>query len=326
MTRYDHSGLARPDSLSGNISSGAASIQLTSGSTWSALGAVGPFWFVINPGGSTEEKCTATGISAGLLTGVVRGLDGTSPQAHNAGEPVVHCFTALEADQANALVNPTVSVAGSGTYPVVTTETTIAAGGATTISLGAAASIAGRRLTIYNLSSVTPTISTTTTFYFSLARSASSFVLALGESVEMVYDGAEWVILNYTERTADLAWTSYSPTLTNLTIGNGTLTASYKLIGKTLHIRITFVYGSTTSTSGNVAVGLPSGMTAQTGGEQHVIFKIFNGTANYVGIAFASSGTFSPFWPQTGNWPIAQLSANQSSGSNWTIQGTIEIA
>ena len=46
---------------------------------------------------------------------------------------------------------------------------------------------------------------------------------------------------NYTE------WTSYTPTLTNMTLGNGTLTASFTQIGKTVHTRIHFILGSTSS-------------------------------------------------------------------------------
>lgn len=46
-----------------------------------------------------------------------------------------------------------------------------------------------------------------------------------------------------------LAWTSWTPTLGNLTLGNGTVTAAYALIGKTLHFRFKFVLGSTSAVS-----------------------------------------------------------------------------
>jgi hypothetical protein len=45
-------------------------------------------------------------------------------------------------------------------------------------------------------------------------------------------------------------WTSYTPTLTNITLGNGTVTASYQQIDKLVTVNIFFTMGST-STMGN---------------------------------------------------------------------------
>lgn len=41
-------------------------------------------------------------------------------------------------------------------------------------------------------------------------------------------------------------WQSFSPTITNLTVGNGTLATFYTQIGKTVHFRIVLTFGSTT--------------------------------------------------------------------------------
>jgi hypothetical protein len=46
------------------------------------------------------------------------------------------------------------------------------------------------------------------------------------------------------------AWTSYTPNWTNLTIGNATVDAKYKQIGKTVFVKGTFTFGSTTSITG----------------------------------------------------------------------------
>lgn len=55
------------------------------------------------------------------------------------------------------------------------------------------------------------------------------------------------------------AWTPYTPTLTNINIGNGTLTAAYIQIGKTVIGRIRFRAGSTTSyTAGLLEATLPA--------------------------------------------------------------------
>ncbi len=57
------------------------------------------------------------------------------------------------------------------------------------------------------------------------------------------------------------AWTSYTPTLTNLTQGNGTVVATYRRLGKILDLRFKFTLGSTSAVSTNPAISLPTGMT-----------------------------------------------------------------
>lgn len=59
------------------------------------------------------------------------------------------------------------------------------------------------------------------------------------------------------------AWTSYTPTLTNITLGNGTVVARYLQIGKTITVSFLFTAGSTTTYGGAFSVSLP--VTAQAG-------------------------------------------------------------
>lgn len=58
------------------------------------------------------------------------------------------------------------------------------------------------------------------------------------------------------------AWQSYTPTLTNVTTGNGTLAAGYIQIGKTVHVAIQFIMGSTSAITGGPQFTLP--VTART--------------------------------------------------------------
>lgn len=53
------------------------------------------------------------------------------------------------------------------------------------------------------------------------------------------------------------AWASYTPVLTNITTGNGTLVASYVQIGKTVSAKGVFTMGSTSSVAGAIAIALP---------------------------------------------------------------------
>ena len=59
-----------------------------------------------------------------------------------------------------------------------------------------------------------------------------------------VWNGASWVDL-YTVSSA--TWTSFTPTWSNLTVGNGTVTAAYTTFGKTCTFYVVFTHGSTSS-------------------------------------------------------------------------------
>jgi len=58
-------------------------------------------------------------------------------------------------------------------------------------------------------------------------------------------------------------WQAYSPTYTNLTVGNGTVVARYTQSGKLITVFFSIVFGSTTSlTGGTPAVSLPANCAA----------------------------------------------------------------
>lgn len=55
----------------------------------------------------------------------------------------------------------------------------------------------------------------------------------------------------------DPAWVAWTPTLTNLTLGNGTLSCAYKSIGKTVHYRFKMTFGTTSSMGSGPSFTLP---------------------------------------------------------------------
>lgn len=58
-------------------------------------------------------------------------------------------------------------------------------------------------------------------------------------------------------------WSNWTPSWTGLTVGNGTLNyARYAVIGSTVHFRLEFVWGSTTSASGGISFTLPTNTAA----------------------------------------------------------------
>lgn len=68
------------------------------------------------------------------------------------------------------------------------------------------------------------------------------------------------------------AWTSWTPSWTNLTVGNGTVSAKYIAAGKLIIGRLALTWGSTTSASGAVSVSLPA-----TASSEYVTDKVFFG-------------------------------------------------
>lgn len=63
-----------------------------------------PFYIVVDPGTSKEEKMRVTGVS-GLTVTVVRGQDDTTAVAHSSGAVAYPVFTADEADEANRIAS-----------------------------------------------------------------------------------------------------------------------------------------------------------------------------------------------------------------------------
>lgn len=54
-----------------------------------------------------------------------------------------------------------------------------------------------------------------------------------------------------------IAWTSYAPTWTNLTVGNGTVVGKYYKFGSVVFCRVSIVFGTTTAVSGDIQFALP---------------------------------------------------------------------
>lgn len=80
-------------------------------------------------------------------------------------------------------------------------------------------------------------------------------------------------------------WTSYTPALTNITIGNGTIAAEYCVYGGVLKVNVVVTLGSTSSVTGAIGVDLPAGLTARTSIAQRVVAQCYDSSADtvYVG-------------------------------------------
>jgi hypothetical protein len=79
------------------------------------------------------------------------------------------------------------------------------------------------------------------------------------------------------------AWTSFTPTWTNLTIGNGTNNFKYKQIGKTVFVKGTFTFGSTSTMSTGPTFTLPVTASGTTPNINGILSLGDNSAANSYG-------------------------------------------
>lgn len=100
--RRQYRGAAASTTITINILAGDTSVSIASNTGWPSSAGV-PFYVVIDPGTSAEEKCLAT-ISGTSLT-LTRAQDGTTAQTHTSGAVIYPVFTAVDADEANELAS-----------------------------------------------------------------------------------------------------------------------------------------------------------------------------------------------------------------------------
>jgi len=98
VTRRQYKGAAAATTTTNALSVSDTSVTLTATTGWPSTAAV-PFYVVIDPGTSSEEKCSAT-ISGSTLT-LTRAQDDTTAAVHASGATIYPVFTADEADEAN---------------------------------------------------------------------------------------------------------------------------------------------------------------------------------------------------------------------------------
>jgi hypothetical protein len=101
FTRRQYAGSAVATTITAGINTTDTTCSLAAAVGWPGTAGV-PFYVVIDPGASNEEKCSAT-ISGSTLT-LVRGQDDTSASSHASGATIYPVFTANDADEANEIV------------------------------------------------------------------------------------------------------------------------------------------------------------------------------------------------------------------------------
>ncbi len=117
-TRRYYSSTAVAATLSTSLTSSATTIAISAVTGWPTAF---PFTAIIGEDTNKEELVTVTGISTTTLT-IVRGIGGTSGQAHDAGETIRHGVYAQDFEDASAHFAASTAVHGVSGSVVGTTD------------------------------------------------------------------------------------------------------------------------------------------------------------------------------------------------------------
>ena len=128
------------------------------------------------------------------------------------------------------------------------------------------------------------------------------------------------------------AWTTWTPTLGNVVIGNGTITARYQQISKVVFFSVKVVFGSTTTISNSPSITLPVTAASQA----YFIANVSDaGVASYTANAILPSADFTRIYMDlidttSSRAAAAVFSATSpftwGTGDNFTVSGSYEVA
>lgn len=105
FTRRGYKGGCAMTTLVSDVSPSTTAFVGADLSSWAGVATTGPFGLCINRGQSDEEQCVVTNLTGNNLTGVIRGVGGTTAQAHGAGATLEHATVTMDFDEANAHVS-----------------------------------------------------------------------------------------------------------------------------------------------------------------------------------------------------------------------------
>jgi hypothetical protein len=156
-------------------------------------------------------------------------------------------------------------------------------------------------------------------------------ITSVGANGEMlVADSSTSTGLDWKTATEQYPWTTWTPTFSNFTAGNATITARYQQIGKTVTFSLRVILGSTSSVTGAVGFSLPA---TNANSDIYVNGAIYDtGTQNFASTGILFSGScFIRLLPANGTYTgIDAISATTpmtwTTGDIFFSNGSYEVA
>jgi len=128
-------------------------------------------------------------------------------------------------------------------------------------------------------------------------------------------------------------WTTFVPSFTNLTVGNGTYSyAKFKIIGKTAQIGIRFIFGSTSAITGSLVLNLPSNLERTTSNQPSLasgLFRDATGSLFSPSIVVPSPSNRDEFFIRANNAAgtyLTQANLTSTIPFTWTTDDEIQIS
>ena len=129
------------------------------------------------------------------------------------------------------------------------------------------------------------------------------------------------------------AYAAWTPTFTNLTVGNGTLSGQYVQIGKMVHAYLNLTFGSTTAITGAVQVtGLPVAPVSTTAAVNAIVQSNYSdATGNkFWGSSHANNNNTTRIWlsPMTvsGSYILSNADLSSTVPFTWATSDVLSVA
>jgi hypothetical protein len=119
-------------------------------------------------------------------------------------------------------------------------------------------------------------------------------------------------------------WTTYTPALGNLTVGNGTQIARYQKVGKTVNVFYQLTLGSTSSVGDTPNISLPS-TPAQAGFYAGSLNIIDSGNTTFVGQALIVAGALYPQAIQANGTYANAANVTSAVPMTWTTSDVLTM-
>ena len=126
--------------------------------------------------------------------------------------------------------------------------------------------------------------------------------------------------------------TAFTPTLNNVTVGNGTLTGSHVRVNKLCFVQVQFTLGSTSSVTGSISFNLPFTAASTQFYDSNALINDA-GTSLFVGFAYEATTTTATLVIANvaGTYPLrtstsATVPMTWATGDNFSMSVVYEVA